>query len=93
MYYSAVVQDDCVKSRQVMRIAECFDIDLKTFGPTSFQGSQMLDIAKDEPDFSMPVVMAGDEVIAMGHQAWLMLYEHSLANPHVHWEAGDGEED
>ena len=89
MYYSAVVQNDCIPSRQVTKIAESYGIELKTFHPLSFQGSHILDIARADPYFSMPVVMIGDKVLGMGHDAWLTLYEHSIANPHVHWEAGD----
>jgi hypothetical protein len=88
MYYSAVV-DTPSDDYQLRDVADHYDIELKIFAPRSFQGSQILDIASNEPDFCMPVVMVGDTVLAMGDQAWELLYEHSQDNPHVHWEAGD----
>lgn len=91
MYYSAVVNNQ-YDADQLYDTAEAYEIELKIYDPLSFQGQRMLDIAHEQGCKHMPVVMAGDTLLASGKEAWVDLYEHSLANPHVHWEASDGED-
>ena len=88
MYYSGVVDSDLDRHR-LIDTATAFEIELKIFTPTSFQGSQILELASEQGAFNMPVVMVGDKLLASGKEAWVDMYEHAQANPHVHWEAGD----
>ena len=51
-----------------------------------------LDKALAAQDIEFPIVMLGLDVIAMGDHAPLRLLKHMCENPHVHWEASDGED-
>jgi hypothetical protein len=88
MYYSAVI-DKSHGTDKVLEIVKSEGIEVKVYQTNTFQGSQMLELANEQGAFLLPLIMAGDTVVGEGDMAWLELYEHSQANPHVHWEAGD----
>lgn len=94
MYYSAIVIGDHA-SEQIKKIADHFDIDIKLFAYDSVPGKVLMDNLLEFMDLGaadFPLVLAGYEIVGAGREAWVDLYHHAKANPHVHWEASDSDE-
>lgn len=94
MYYTAVVT--CDRERwKLQQVADQYGIELKVFTTHSPSAGCLLDNLADRFPWmviELPFVLAGYEIIGQGEHAWLDLYNHHLANPHVHWEADQGED-
>ena len=94
MYYSALVYRNDEASRKVLELAKGCDIELKAFFIGDEQADFIVEALQDVgvTGYPLPCVLAGLDVIASGDYAWLDFYVHTLDNPHVHWEADEGED-